>query len=241
MTERSNSTTEAVGRSQADEIMLVDGGRRSEWRPRWSVAIPRRPLWWEVPPHAACAAPCLGGGGRRLATRHGPPTNSGRASRGGGQHGRQQQLPQNNPWFGRLAVGWIMAVQFAARGIHRLGVTTEGADDPQRRRQVDMTAVGALACAVTLATAIGHLETSGEPAQRGFEQHLSGYGLRRSGGIWRPISDWWCGAPPAHPNGTAVDPGGNGAEAVVTTGDHPFLAGGHDRQRGTLASVDKGR
>ena len=154
----------------------------------------------------------------------------------------QQQLPQNNPWFGRLALGWIMAVQFAARGIHRLGVTTEGADDdPQRRRQVDMTVVGALACAVTLATAIGHLETSGEPAQRGFEQHLSGYGLWRSGGIWRPISDWWCGAPPAHPNGTAVDPGGNGAEAVVTTGDHPLLAGGRNHQRGTLASVDKCR
>ena len=154
----------------------------------------------------------------------------------------QQQLPQNNPWFGRLALGWIMAVQFAARGIHRLGVTTEGADnDPQRRRQVDMTVVGALSCAVTLATAIGHLEPSGEPAQRGFEQHLSGYGLRRSGGIWRPISDWWCGVPPAHPNGTAVDPGGNGAEAVVTTDDHPFLAGGHNHQRGKLASVDKGR
>jgi hypothetical protein len=170
-----------------------------------------------------------------------PPTAAGQAVAADNMAG-QQQLPQNNPWFGRLAVGWIMAGQFAARGIHRLGVSTEGADDdPQRRRQVDMTVVGALACAVTLATAIGHLETSGEPAQRGFEQHLSGYGLRRSGGIWRPISDWWCGAPPAHPNGTAVDPGGNGAEAVVTTGDHPFVAGGHDHQRGTLASVDKGR
>jgi hypothetical protein len=155
----------------------------------------------------------------------------------------QQQLPQNNPWFGRLALGWIMAVQFAARGVHRLGVTTEGADDdPQRRRQADMTVVAALACAVTLATAIGHLETSGEPAQQGFEEHLSGCGLRRSGGIWRPISDWWwCEAPPACPNGTAVDPGGNGAEAVVTTGDHCFLAGGDDYQHGTLASIDKGR
>ena len=177
-------------------------------------------------------------GGRRSATRLGPPTNSGRASRGGG---RPTAVAQNDPWFGRLALGWIMAVQFAARGIHRLGVTTEGADDPQRRRQVDMTVVGAFACGVTLATAIRHLETSGEPAQRGFEQHLSGYGLRRSGGIWRPISDWWCGVPPAHPNGTAVDPGGNGAEAVVTTGDHPLLAGGRNHQRGTLASVDKGR
>jgi hypothetical protein len=170
-----------------------------------------------------------------------PPTAAGQAVAADNMAG-QQQLPQNNPWFGRLALGWIMAVQFAARGIHRLGVTTEGADDdPQRRRQVDMTVVGAFAYAVTLATAIGHLETSGEPAQRGFEQHLSGYGLRRSGRIWRPISDWWCGGPPAYPNGTAVDPGGNGAEAVVTTGDHPFLAGGHDHQRGTLASVDKGR
>ena len=104
-----------------------------------------------------------------------------------------------------------------------------------------MTVVGTLTCDVTLATAIGHLETSGEPAQRGFEQHLGDYGLRRSRGTWRPSSDRWCGAPPAYRNGTAADAGGNGAEAVVTTGDHCFLAGGDDYQHGTLASIDKGR
>jgi hypothetical protein len=154
----------------------------------------------------------------------------------------QQRLPQNNPWFGRLALGWVMAVQFAARGIHRLGVTTEGADDdPQRRRQVDMTAVGAFACAVTLATAIGHLETSGEPAQRGFEQHLADYGLRRSRGIWRPISD--CGA-----EHRRLIPTGQPSIRVITAlrrssppATIPFLAGGHDHQRGKLAGVDKGR
>jgi hypothetical protein len=104
-----------------------------------------------------------------------------------------------------------------------------------------MTVVGALACGVTLATAIGHLETSGKPAQRGLEQRLADYGLRRSRGISRPISDWWRGAPPACLNGTAADPGGNGAGAVLTTVDYPFLAGGHDHQRATLATVDEDR
>jgi hypothetical protein len=149
----------------------------------------------------------------------------------------QPKLPQNNPWPGRRAVGWIVAGPFAARSIHRLGAATEGADDPQRRHQPDMTVVGALGCGVTLATAIGHLETSGKPAQRGLEQRPAAYGLRRSRGIWRPISDWR-GAPPACLNATAADPGGNGAEAVLATGDHPFLAGGHDHQRATLATVD---
>jgi hypothetical protein len=48
-----------------------------------------------------------------------PPTAAGQAVAADNMAG-QQQLPQNNPWFGRLALGWIMAVQFAARGIHRL-------------------------------------------------------------------------------------------------------------------------
>jgi hypothetical protein len=177
---------------------------------------------------------------RRRAMGH-PSTAAGQAVAADNMAG-QQQLPQNNPWLGRRADGWIVAVQFAARGIHRLGATTEGADaDPQRRRQVDMTVVGALACAVTLATAIGHLETSGEPAQRGFEQHLADYGLRRSRGIWRPISD--CGA-----EHRRLIPTGQPSIRVITAlrrssppATIPFLAGGHDHQRGTLAGVDKGR
>ena len=48
-----------------------------------------------------------------------PPTAAGQAVAADNMAG-QQQLPQNNPWFGRLTLGWIMAVQFAARGIHRL-------------------------------------------------------------------------------------------------------------------------
>jgi hypothetical protein len=47
-----------------------------------------------------------------------PSTAAGQAVAADNMAG-QQQLPQNNPWLGRLAVGWIMAVQFAARGIHR--------------------------------------------------------------------------------------------------------------------------
>lgn len=104
-----------------------------------------------------------------------------------------------------------------------------------------MTVVGALACGVTLATAIGHLETSGKPAQRGLEQRLADYGLRRSRGISRPIFDWWRIAPPACLNETAADPGGNGAGAVLTTVDYSFLAGGHDHLRATLATVDEDR
>ena len=153
----------------------------------------------------------------------------------------QQQLPHSNSWLGLRADGWIVAVQFTARGIHRLDATTEGADDSQRRRQVDMTVVGALACGVTLTTALGHLETSGEPAQRGFEQHLADYGLRRSRGIWRPISD--CGA-----EHRRLIPTGQPSIRVITVlrrssppATIPFLAGGRDHQRGTLAGVDKGR
>jgi hypothetical protein len=37
----------------------------------------------------------------------------------------------------------------------------------------------------------------GDATRRGFEQQLAAYSVRRSRGIWRPISDWWRGAPPA--------------------------------------------
>jgi hypothetical protein len=39
----------------------------------------------------------------------------------------------------------------------------------------------------------------GDAAQRGFEQQLAAYSLRRSRGVWRPITDWWRGASPAPP------------------------------------------
>ena len=39
----------------------------------------------------------------------------------------------------------------------------------------------------------------GEAAQRGFELHLADHSLRQSPGVWRPISDWSCGAPPVVP------------------------------------------
>jgi hypothetical protein len=37
----------------------------------------------------------------------------------------------------------------------------------------------------------------GDAAQRGFEQHLAAYSMRRARGAWRPLTDWWRGAPPA--------------------------------------------
>jgi hypothetical protein len=62
------------------------------------------------------------------------------------------------------AVGSIVAAQLAARGIHQLGATAEGSLDPHRRRQLDVTvAGGALACGVTLATAIGQLGSGAGP------------------------------------------------------------------------------
>jgi hypothetical protein len=195
------------------------------------------------------------------------------------------------------AVGSIVAAQLAARGLHRLGGSTEGPDDPRRRRQLDIAvAGGALACGVTLATGVGLLGSGtgppalglallglatawsyaaaprgapatnasrwrslrswlarhqqdrrsrrqlqearageaaaraavrrlreelavlvpqlfaaeqsallfwryqvaiGDATRRGFEQQLAAYSVRRSRGVWRPITDWWRGASPA--------------------------------------------
>jgi hypothetical protein len=62
------------------------------------------------------------------------------------------------------AVGSIVAAQLAARGIHQLGATAEGSLDAHRRRQLDVgVAGGALACGVTLATAIGQLGSGAGP------------------------------------------------------------------------------
>jgi hypothetical protein len=62
------------------------------------------------------------------------------------------------------AIGSIVAAQLAARGIQQLGATAEGSLDPHRRRQLDVgVAGGALACGVTLATAIGQLGSGAGP------------------------------------------------------------------------------
>jgi len=62
------------------------------------------------------------------------------------------------------AVGSILAAQLAARGIHQLGATAEGALDPHRRRRLDVgVAGGALACGVTLVTAIGQVGRGAGP------------------------------------------------------------------------------
>ena len=37
----------------------------------------------------------------------------------------------------------------------------------------------------------------GDATQRGFEQHLAVQSMRRSRGVWRPITEWWRGASPA--------------------------------------------
>jgi hypothetical protein len=37
----------------------------------------------------------------------------------------------------------------------------------------------------------------GDATQRGFEQHLAAYSMRRTRGFWRPVTDWWRGSPPA--------------------------------------------
>jgi len=66
------------------------------------------------------------------------------------------------------AVGSILAAQLAARGIHQLGATTEGSLDPHRRRQLDVgVAGGALACGVTLVTAVGQLGSGAGPPVMG--------------------------------------------------------------------------
>ena len=36
----------------------------------------------------------------------------------------------------------------------------------------------------------------GDATQRGFEQHLAAQSMRRSRGVWRPITEWWRGASP---------------------------------------------
>jgi hypothetical protein len=195
------------------------------------------------------------------------------------------------------AAGSIVAAQLAARGLHGLGGSPEGSDDPCRRRRLDIAvAGGALACGVTLATGIGLLGSGtgppalglallglatawsyaatprgaaapnasrwrsvtswlerrqedrrsrrqlqgarsreaaahaavrqlreelavlvpqlfaaeqsallfwryqvaiGDATRRGFEQQLAAYSVRRSRGVWRPITNWWRGAPPA--------------------------------------------
>ena len=132
MTERSNSTTEAVGEvPQANEILLVDGGRRFAWAAAmaggYSAATS---VVGGATARCLCSALSRPGAAaaRRRAMGH-PQTAAGQAVAADNMAG-QQQLPQNNPWLGRRAAGWIVAVQFAARGIHQLGATTEGADGP---------------------------------------------------------------------------------------------------------------
>ncbi len=66
------------------------------------------------------------------------------------------------------AVGSIAAAQLAARGVDRLAVTPDGSDDPDRRRQLDLTVAGAaLACGVTLALAMGYLSADAGPSAVG--------------------------------------------------------------------------
>jgi hypothetical protein len=66
---------------------------------------------------------------------------------------------------GAAAVGSVVAAQLAARGLHRLGATAEGAPDPGRRRRLELgVAGGALVCGVILTTAVGRLgSTAGPP------------------------------------------------------------------------------
>ena len=49
----------------------------------------------------------------------------------------------------------------------------------------------------------------GDASQRGFEQHLAAQSMRRSRGVWRPITEWWHGASPAP---------SEGGEAFVSVG-----------------------
>jgi hypothetical protein len=66
------------------------------------------------------------------------------------------------------AVGTVAAAQLAARGIHRLGATPEGSDDPRRRRRLDVAvAVGAVASGMALVIAMNHLRAGAGPAVLG--------------------------------------------------------------------------
>jgi hypothetical protein len=99
------------------------------------------------------------------------------------------------------AVGSIVAAQLAARGIHQLGATAEGSHDPHRRRQLD-TAVagGALACGVTLATAIGQLGTAAGPPALGLallglataaSYAVTPYGAATANACrWQSVTSW---------------------------------------------------
>jgi hypothetical protein len=166
MTERSSPTPRAVGEDaalEADEGASVEAGRRLAWRPRWSVAEPRRSPWWNVPPHGHLAVESLNRWSAAavlatMASGQGVLACVAVLDAGLGL-GALGLVPL------AVAVGSVLAAQFAARGIYRLGATTEGADNPPQRHQLDLSvAGGALACAVTLATAIGHLGTSGPSA-----------------------------------------------------------------------------
>jgi hypothetical protein len=99
------------------------------------------------------------------------------------------------------AVGSIVAAQLAARGIQQLGATAEGSLDPHRRRQLDVgVAGGALACGVTLATAVGQLGSGAGPPVLG----LALLGLATAASYaatprwaaatnasrWRSVSSW---------------------------------------------------
>jgi hypothetical protein len=99
------------------------------------------------------------------------------------------------------AVGLTVAAQLAARGLHRLGASSEGSDDPRRRRQLDVAvASGALACGVTLATGIGLLGSETGPAALGLA--LLGlatawsYAATLHGAVatnasqWRSVTSW---------------------------------------------------
>jgi hypothetical protein len=99
------------------------------------------------------------------------------------------------------AVGSIVAAQLAACGIQQLGATAEGSLDPHRRRQLDVgVAGGALACGVTLATAVGQLGSGAGPPVLG----LALLGLATAASYaatprwaaatnasrWRSVSSW---------------------------------------------------
>jgi hypothetical protein len=99
------------------------------------------------------------------------------------------------------AVGSIVAAKLAARGIQQLGATAEGSLDPHRRRQLDVgVAGGALACGVTLATAVGQLGSGAGPPVLG----LALLGLATAASYaatprwaaatnasrWRSVSSW---------------------------------------------------